>query len=227
MSAIGSAPPAGPLAIPALGFRVQRAESAPYAAQPTVRFVLRIDARSERPIRSVLLDVQVQIAARQRGYQAAEQDLLGELFGTPERWRATLRTLPWTRTTVVVPPFERSTEVELLVACSYDLEVAGARYLAALSEGVVPLELLFSGLVFFTTPQGAMQTTRIASDCEAAFELPVSVWREAMDRHFPGSAWLRLGRDRFQALCAYKSRHAFASWDATIDALLERGADVC
>ena len=68
-----------------------------------------------------------------------------ELFGTPERWSTTLRTLLWTRTTLVVPPFTDATEVVLPVACSYDLEVNAASYLSALEQGEVPLEFLFSG----------------------------------------------------------------------------------
>ena len=34
----------------------------------------------------------------------------------------------------------------------------------------------------------------------------VRVWREAMDRHFPGTAWLRLRRDTFDRLHAVKAR---------------------
>jgi hypothetical protein len=220
MSAIGNPPPATRGSIPELSFSVQRAEAARHAAVPTLRFVLRIDASGGQPVRSVLLDVQIQIAARQRGYSGAEEDLLAELFGAPERWGTTLRTLPWTRATSVVPPFQGSTEVELPIPCSYDLEVAGARSLAALVEGAVPLEFLFSGSVFFRAAQAALQMIRIPAECEATYQLPVSVWREAIDRHFPDSAWLRLGRERFRALCAYKARHAFTTWDATIDALL-------
>ena len=47
------------------------------------------------------------------------------------------------------------------------------------------------------------------------------MWREAIDRHFPGAAWLRLGRPAFDRLCAYKARHAFESWDAAIETLLQ------
>ncbi len=221
MSVIGDPQVAHAPPLPEPGFSVEGAQPAPYAAAPTLVFRLRVEERKV-PIRSILLDVQIQIAARQRGYGAAEEDLLQELFGTPERWRSTLRALPWTRMTVVVPPFAGSATVDLPVPLSYDLEVASARYLSALSDGVVPVEFLFSGSLFFTAPRGGLQTTRIASDREAFFPLPVPVWREAMDRHFPDSAWLRLGRDRFQALCAYKARHAFASWDETVDALLKR-----
>jgi Family of unknown function (DUF6084) len=47
-----------------------------------------------------------------------------------------------------------------------------------------------------------------------------------MDAHFPGSAWMRLGRESYDALCAYKARHAFASWEAAIDTLLETESEV-
>jgi hypothetical protein len=53
--------------------------------------------------------------------------------------------------------------------------------------------------------------------------MPVAVWREAMDRHFPNSAWLRLSRAQFNRLWEYRSRYALESWDATVEALLERG----
>jgi hypothetical protein len=216
----GSAVRAG--SVPELGFTVLDARSAEHAAAPTLTFVLEIRAAG-REIRSVLLDVQIQIAARQRPYGEASQERLLELFGAPARWGTTLRTLPWLRTTVVVPPFADAAIVELAVPCTYDLEVTAARYFAALDDGEIPLEFLFSGSVFFSTPQGTLQTVRIAWDSDVDFRLPVAVWREAMERHFPHSAWLRLGRDSYDRLCAYKARHAHASWEAAIDSLLGDG----
>jgi hypothetical protein len=44
-----------------------------------------------------------------------------------------------------------------------------------------------------------------------------------MDRHFPGGAWLRLGRESFDRVCAYKARHAFETWDQAIDSLVGGG----
>jgi hypothetical protein len=187
---------------------------------PTLRFPLEIEAERDRPIRSILLDVQIQLAARRRGYGAEETDRLLELFGAPERWSTTLRTLLWTRTTLVVPPFTGSTVVDLDVLCTYDLDVTAARYFAALEDGDVPLELLFSGTVFFAGAAGALQVARIPWDHEVQTLLPIAVWREAMDRHFPGAAWLRLGRSAFDRLYAYKAKHAFESWDAAIETLL-------
>lgn len=191
---------------------------------PTIAFRLRLDSGGAA-IRSLQLDVQVQIAARQRGYDAERQKGLWELFGTPDRWAETLRTLPWVRTTVVVPPFTGSTLVELPIVCTYDLEVSAARYFAALDDGVVPLELLFSGAVFYAGPDGRLQTVRIPWDSEASYGLPVAVWREAIDRHFPDSAWLRLRRQSFDRLQAYKARRAFATMEDAIESLLERGGD--
>jgi hypothetical protein len=210
--------------IPELAFEVRDAGALDYAAVPTLRFRLGIESAGGEPIRSVLLDAQIQIAARRRPYGEQAQERLLELFGTPERWASTLRTLPWTRTTLVVPPFSDSTVVDLDVLCSYDLEVTASRYFHALEDGEVPLEFLFSGSVFYTNAEGLLQTTRIAWTKEAEYALPVRVWKETMERHFPGTAWLRLGRESFDRLNAYKSRHALPSWDDAVDALLaERG----
>jgi hypothetical protein len=207
-------------AIPELAFAVEHAEALEYVAVPTLRFRLRIAGADGQPIRSILLDVQIQIAARRRAYPDGGDDRLLELFGPPAAWGTTLRTLPWTRTTLVVPPFASSTTVDLDVPCSYDLEITASRYFAALDDGDAPLEFLFSGSVFYANPDGLLQTARIAWTKEAEYALPVRIWREAMDRHFPGSAWVRLGRDSFERLHAYRSRNALPSWDEAVDALL-------
>lgn len=207
-----------PATVPELGFAVEGAEPLEHAAVPTLRFALRIESRDGRPIRSILLDTQIQIAARRRPYDDAAHDRLFELFGPVANWGTSLRTLLWTRTTLVVPPFTGTTTVDLHVPCSYDLEVMASRYFDALTDGAVPLEFLFSGTVFAGTP---LQVTRISWEEEAEYRLPVSVWKETMERHFRGTAWLRLGKDAFDRLCAYKSRHALATWDEAVDGLLE------
>src|SRR5687767_11456795 len=91
------ATPGGPVV--ELDFSVRGAEPLQYAAAPTIAFQLAIESRGDEPIRSVVLDVQVQIAARRRSYAASEQPRLGDLFGESHRWADTLRTLPWLRTT--------------------------------------------------------------------------------------------------------------------------------
>lgn len=211
-------------AAPRLAFRVEAARALEHVAAPTVAFELGIESR-EVPVRSILLDVQLQIAARRRGYDDAAQERLVELFGTPDRWGSTLRTLPWLRTTVVVPPFTGSTTVDVQVPLTYDLDVAASRYLNALDEGEVPVELLFSGSVFYLGRDGRLQTTRITWEAEAEYALPVAVWRQAMDHHFPGAAWLRLERESFDRLCLFKASHQLPTWEATIEKLLGEASE--
>jgi hypothetical protein len=205
--------------IPELAFSVAGAERVEYAAVPTLRFALRIDAGGE-PIRSILLDTQIQIAARRRRYDESAHDRLFELFGSVADWGTTLRTLLWIRTTLVVPPFEGTTEVDLPVVCTYDLEVAASRYLDALEDGEVPLEFLFSGSVFYSGEDGGLQTTRLSWETDADYRMPVRVWKETMERYFRGTAWVRMRKESFDRLSAYKSRNALASWDDALDALL-------
>jgi len=204
---------------PELGFTVLGCEPLRHAAAPALRFSLGIDAGGAA-VRSVMLDVQVRIAATQRGYSEAEQAQLGDLFGAPHRWADTLRGLLWTHGTVVVPPFTGATVVELAVPCTYDFEVAATKYLAGLRDGDIPLDLLFSGTVFYPGAGGAVQINRISWNAEAAHKLPVRVWRETMEHYFPDSAWLRLDRATFERLVAFRARGALTSWEAVVDALL-------
>jgi hypothetical protein len=207
-------------AVPELGFTVLGCEPLRHAAAPSLRFSLAIDAQGAA-VRSVMLDVQVRIAATQRGYSEAEQAQLGDLFGEAHRWGDTLRNLLWTQATLVVPPFDGSTVVDLIVPCTYDFDVAAAKYLAGLHDGDIPLELLFSGTVFYVGAAGAIQINRISWNAEAAHRLPVRVWRETMDHYFPNAAWLRLHRDTFERLVAFRARNALTSWEAVVAALLE------
>jgi hypothetical protein len=206
--------------VPALRFDVQGAEALRPAAVPTVRFALRIDAGGAA-IRSIQLQTQVRIAATQRGYDAAEQERLAELFGEPARWGETLRSFLWANVSLVVPPFDGETVAHLDMPCTYDFEVTAAKYLAGLRDGDIPLELLFSGTVFYVGAAGAIQINRISWNAEAAHRLPVRVWRETMDHYFPNAVWLRLHRDAFERLVAFRARNALTSWEAVVAALLE------
>jgi hypothetical protein len=213
---------AGPVGGPVvdLDFAVEDARAVEYAAVPMLGFDIRITCRSGHAVHSIMLDVQVQIAARRRSYDGEEEPRLAELFGTPERWSTTLRTLPWLRATQVVPRFAGETLVELRVPCTYDFEVTAAKYFQALGDGEVPLEFLFGGTTFYAAHGGALQATMIGWDREADFRLPVSVWRQTMDHYFPGSAWLRLDRDTFARLAAHRARNTLPSWEQTLDSLL-------
>jgi hypothetical protein len=206
--------------IPDLTFAVRNAARLEHAAAPTLAFTLGVEETAGAPIRSVLLDVQLQIAARRRRHAPSTHARLFEVFGPEAGWGSTLRTLLWTRTTLVVPPFTGATTVQLPVPCSYDMEVLASKYLDALDDGEVPLEFLFSGTVFYAGRGGMLQVARISWEREAEYRLPVAVWKETLEHHFRGTAWVRLDKARFDRLCAFKSRNAYTSWDAAIDALL-------
>lgn len=213
---------ADPRAVPRLAVSVEGAGVQEAAAVPTLRLSLRVERLGGGPVRSIALHAQVRIAAPRRGYDGPTQARLRELFGAPEQWASSLQSLLWTQATTMVPPFDDATLVTLPLPCTYDFEVAGAKYLDALRDGDIPLDLLFSGTVFAPAPDGRLQVTHIASDCEASFALPVRVWREAMERSFADSAWLRLDRDAFDRLYAYRARHVLGTWEDTVDALLDR-----
>lgn len=207
---------------PELDFAVDSAGVMEYAAAPTLRFSLRVTNRAGEPVRNVALATQIRIAAAKRSYDPATQSRLVELFGEPHRWGSTVHSLFWVQVMLLVPAFAGSTIVELPVPCTYDMDVAAARYFHGLIDGEVPLEFFFSGTVFYTSGSGALQTSRIALDREATYRLPVSVWREMMAHYFPNSAWLRVSKELFERLHAYRARNTFATWDDAVAALLSR-----
>lgn len=206
---------------PALAFSVEHAEPLAYAAVPTLRFALRVERVGGGPVRSLSLDTQIRIAATKRRYDEATKDRLIEVFGRPEQWGRTLHGFVWARAALQVPAFTDAVTVDLHVVCTYDFEVVSAKYLHALEDGEVPLELLFSGTVFYAGAGGGLQVARLSWEHEAEYRLPVAVWRETMDRHFPGSAWLRLDRERFDRLYAFKAQRLLPTWEAAVDALLD------
>jgi len=190
---------------------------------PLLLFKVRISATPVvDPIQSVLLSTQIQIQPPQRSYSSSEKERLVELFGTPDRWGQTLRNRLLTHANTTVGSFTGSAEAILSVPCSYDLNIAATKYFYALDSGEVSLLFLFSGSVFYAGPDGRLQVEPISWSKEATFRLPVQVWRELMEQHYPNCAWLYLQRDVFDQLFAYKRRNGHATWEQAIEELLER-----
>ena len=207
-----------------LSFRVLGARAEPYAAVPTLMLRLRIAEESGEPVHALLLRSQIQIEPRRRRYSPGESERLFELFGEPKRFGDTLKALLWTHVSFTVPGFSGATEVDLPLVCTYDFEVAAAKYFEALQDGLIPLLLLFSGTLFVQGQTG-FSVEQVPWEKEAAFDLPVATWREVMDRYFPGSAWLRLRRDSFDALYRFKSARALPTWEAAIEELLQEAGE--
>ncbi|MCW2902411.1 MAG: hypothetical protein JWO67_4676 [Streptosporangiaceae bacterium] len=192
-----------------------------YAAAPSMVFRLRITEADHAPVNAIALRCQLRIEPQRRSYSKTETPLLADLFGTPDRWGDSLKPLQFAIVAVMVPGFTGTTEIDLPVPCSYDMEVAAHKYFASLEDGEIPLLLLFSGTVFLKGPAG-FAVQQVSWDCEAQHRLPVASWRELMDRYFPGSGWLRLTRETIAALQAFKADKALPTWDDAINALLER-----
>jgi hypothetical protein len=212
--------------VPDLNFQVQGAAPKPYAMSPLLALALYVtNAATAEPIHTVALRCQIQIEATRRRYSAQEQEQLLELFGTPERWSQTLRSMLWTHTSIVVPPFTGSTVVELPVPCTFDFNVAAAKYFAGLEDGEVPLNLQFSGTIFYAADHGGLQVVQIPWDKEARYRLPVQVWQEMMDAYYPNSAWLCLRRDVFDRLSQYKRRQGLLTWEQALESLLPVGEE--
>jgi hypothetical protein len=195
-----------------------------YAITPAMNFLLRISETSGESVEAIALRCQIRIEPARRKYTPAEAERLGDLFGETERWAETLRPVQFTQVAVMVPRFTGSTEIELPVPLSYDLEIGATRYFAGLDSGEVPLLLLFSGTLFAMSG-GRIQAGQVPWSKEAAYRLPVSLWREAVDAHFPNCAWIRMSRPVMDELLRYKSRRALPTWDATIESLLAEAAD--
>jgi hypothetical protein len=203
-----------------LTFGCTQASAERYAATPTLTFRLTITEGSGAAVHAIALRCQIRIEPHRRRYSADEARRLHDLFGDTSRWADTVKPIQLAMVSTMVPSFTAVAEVDLQVPCTYDLEVASARYLAGLDDGTIPLLLLFSGTVFLAQGSG-LRVELIPWSSEAAYRMPVSVWRELVDQHFPGSAWLRCSRETLDELSEFKARHALPTWDATLAALLK------
>jgi Family of unknown function (DUF6084) len=197
-------------------FEVLGAEPVAHAAAPTLRFALRVSEPSGADVHAIALSAQLQIDPARRAYDDATRERLVELFGAPERWAATTRSFLWAQLGTVVPAFRDGAEFPLDVPCTYDLEVAAAKYVYSLPDGEVPLTFHFSG----TMLHGPMQVAMVPWSCSAAFRLPVETWRSLMAAYYPGGAWVRLETGTLDALAARKAAGGLPSYDATIAELL-------
>jgi hypothetical protein len=207
-----------------LSITVLDARADPYAAVPTLLFRLAIDEPSGDPVHTLALRAQIQLEPQRRRYSKEEEARLLELFGEQPQWGESLRPFLWTHASTMLTGFTGHTEVDLPVPCSYDFEVAAAKYLHSLEDGEIPLVMLFSGTVF-ARRDGVVSVQPVPWHVEANYRLPVAVWRGLMDLYFPNSGWIRLRRDTIDALTRYKAERAIPTWEDAFELLLkEAGA---
>ncbi|MEO5951856.1 MAG: DUF6084 family protein [Chloroflexia bacterium] len=212
--------------MPDLSFTVEGAEMVPYAATPLLAFKLGVtNSDPDEKIEAVALQCQIRLDVTRRRYNAHEQERLRDLFGEPERWNSTLRSMLWTFASVGIRPFTGSASVDMPVTCTYDFNIASVKYFYALENGEVPLSFLFSGTVFYQSEQDGLQVEQISWEKEATYRLPISVWERMIDHYYPNSAWLYLPRDMYDKLYLYKVQRGIPTWEQVMDQLLAN-ADV-
>jgi hypothetical protein len=207
--------------MPDLVLTIESADVVQFAAAPLLSFKVRIvNGTSEEIVHTIAMRAQIQIEVTRRKYSTDEQTRLKDLFGEPDRWNQTLRSLLWTHASVVVPRFTGSVVAEIPVPCTFDFNVAATKYFHGLTSGDLPLCFQFSGNVFYQGEDGALQVSPISWDKEAKYRLPVRVWKDLMDTYYPNSAWLALHRDTFEKLYQFKVREGIPTWEEAIERAL-------
>jgi hypothetical protein len=199
-----------------LDFEVLGVAPDPYAAAPTLIFKLGVTENTGQRVHSVSLRCQIRIEPQKRRYAAVEEERLLAIFGETPRWGDTLKPFLWTHASTMVAGFSDATEVDLPVPCTYDFEVAAAKYLHALGDGDVPLVLLFNGTVFSSNGVEPVPWHK-----ESYFKMPALVWRQLMDLYFPNSGWIRVHRDTLDDLERFKASRALPTWDQAVEVLLK------
>ena len=200
-----------------LEFTILGAEPIEYAATPGVRFHLHVTEPEGREVYTIALSSQIHIDPARRSYDDATRERLVELFGAPERWGATTHPFQWARIESLVPSFTGSTAFTVEVPCTYDLEVASAKYFDVAARR--------RRAAHASTSTGPCSTGRRRSPAGRARALELlgalercrsTVWRRTIDAHYPGGGWVRLQQDTLEALAARKAERGEHSFDATV-----------
>jgi hypothetical protein len=222
-SAASDRPVAGgsPSSAPEPDFTVLGARSLAHAAAPTLMLDLEVSEASGRRVYMIALTIQLMIEPARRSYDEATHERLAGLFGPPERWAVTTRSLVWAQLDVVVPAFTGSTTVAVPVACNYDMEVAAAKYLHSLADGEAPLALHFNGMVYYPNDDGGLQMVLIPWSRSVDFRMPVAVWRETIAHYYPNTGWVGMRSETLRALELERVRRGLPTYDSCIRDLLD------
>jgi hypothetical protein len=207
--------------VPEPEFSITGAAHVAFAATPTMLFSAAASDPSGYEIQSIALTVQVMIDPAKRGYDPETRERLTELFGPPASWAPSTSGLAWARVSAAVPGFAGSTTFAIEVPCTYDLEVAAAKYFYAVQDGEVPLSFHFNGNIFYYGSGGPLQVLPVSWSSTAQYRMPVATWRAMIAEHYPGGGWIRIDELTLAALNDRRSARGLPSFDACITDLLE------
>lgn len=206
------------------GFEIVSAEPVPRSSAPTLRFRLEVGDESGIALHFIALTVLITVEPGMRSYDPVTRDRLVELFGEPERWGSTTGAFRWTQVDRVVPGFSGEGAFDLDVPCTYDHEIAATKYFGGIEDGAYPLRFHFNGTTYYEGDDGRLQILPLAWDRSARFELPVAVWRQMIDAHYPRGGWLRLTEETLRDLGRHKAASGAPTMDECVRALLEGAA---
>jgi hypothetical protein len=202
-------------------FRVIAATGRRHAAVPALDFDVHVSEPGGRQVYAIALTAQVMIEPARRSYDAETRAKLVELFGAPERWATTTRSLLWHQADALVPAFTGSTTFRLAVPASLDMEVATSKYLYGLRDGEVPLAFNFNGTIHYRGDDGRLQMSLVPWACSVEYRLPVGTWRELIEHYYPGTGWIALREDTLLALQREKAKRGLLTLDSCVAELLE------
>jgi Family of unknown function (DUF6084) len=212
--------------VPAPEFAVTGAAHLPFAATPTMRFEAAVTEPEGVAVQSIALTAQVMIDPARRGYDPETRERLAELFGPPSSWAPSTSGLAWARVAAAVPGFTGSATFAMEVPCTYDLEVAAAKYFYAVQDGLVPLSFHFNGNVFYRgdEPTHPLMVVPVTWSSTAQYSMPIATWRAMIAEHYPGGGWIRVGDETLAALNDRRGARGLSSFDACVRELLELDA---
>jgi Family of unknown function (DUF6084) len=217
--------PDSPWVGPNPDFAVLGVRAVRHAAAPMLSLDLQVSEPSGRQVYMIALSIQLMLEPARRTYDDETREKLFELFGEPERWSVTTRSLVWSQLDVVVPAFTGTTTVSVPIACHYDLELAAAKYLHSLPDGEAPLALHFNGMVYYRADDGGLQMVLVPWSKSIEFRMPVAVWRETIEHYYPNTGWVALRLQTLEALQRAKRARGAATLDDCVAQMLEEGSN--
>jgi Family of unknown function (DUF6084) len=76
-------------------------------------------------------------------------------------------------------------------------------------------------MIYYPGDDGGLQMTLIPWSKSIDFRMPVSVWQETIAHYYPGTAWVAVRADTFEALQREKLARGLATLDACVSSLLK------
>ena len=133
-----------------------------HAAVPALDFDVHVSEPGGRHVYAIALSAQIMIEPARRAYDAETREKLVELFGAPERWATTTRSLVWHQADALVPAFTGRDHASASPCRPASTWRSPRRSTStALPDGEVPLAFNFNGTVHYRGDDGRLQMSLV------------------------------------------------------------------